>query len=232
MIDEIQIDAEALNMTANIIAIYTKKQKDVMRDFLSKFTALIPNWNDDETFSPLINEINRLRNEVTTQMEIIEATYPSYFRAKAESITSRPVFGGHSQSTYTSPSLQSSSSASSSSYSRVSMETKRLDIKSLNKEMCAFDNVGNIDGYVRSSSNGRRISELNNVGQFLSPTNGQPIYCKTIAWRSIRSVEESNSYNVCGADFYYADGTYCGTYTGKNWQDIFNFNYSDTKKFR
>ena len=60
-------------------------------------------------------------------MEIIEATYPSYFRAKAESIASRPVFGGHSQSTYTSPSVPSSSSVSSSSYSRVSMETKTLD---------------------------------------------------------------------------------------------------------
>lgn len=230
--DNLTLNAEVLIATADIITVYTKKQKQIMRDYLSQITALIPDWNDDETFAPLIAEINRLKSEVTTKMEIIEATYPSYFRAKAESISARPVFGGHSQSTYTSPSVPSSSSASSSSYSRVSMETKPLDLKSLNREMCAFDNVGNIDGYVRSSSNGRRISELNNVGQFLSPTNGQPIYCKTIAWRSTRSVEESNPYNVCGADFYYADGTYCGSYTGKDWQDIFNFNYSDTKKYR
>jgi len=227
--DNLTLNAEVLTATADIITVYTNKQKQIMRDYLSKIIALIPNWNDDETFSPLISEINKLKNEVTTKMEIIESTYPSYFRAKAESISSRPAFESTSYSGSTS---NFSSSGVRSAPTSVIMATSPISSSKLNEEMCLADGVGTIEGYVRTSSNGRRISELNNVGTFMSPQNGEPIYCKTIAWRSQRSVEESNSYNVCGADFYYADGSYCGSYTGKNWQDIYDNNVADTKKFR
>lgn len=227
--DNLTLNAEVLTATADIITVYTNKQKQIMRDYLSKIIALIPNWNDDETFSPLISEINTLKNEVTTKMEIIEATYPSYFRSKAESISSRPTFDS---SSYSGGISNFSSSGVRSAPTSMIMATSPISSSKLNEEMCLTDGVGTIEGYVRTSSNGRRISELNNVGTFMSPQNGQPIYCKTIAWRSQHSVEESNSYNVCGADFYYADGSYCGSYTGKNWQDIYDNNVADTKKFR
>ena len=41
------------------------------------------------------------------------------------------------------------------------------------------------------------------------------------------------SFNrIPGADFYYADGTFCGSYVGKDWRDIYQNNLCDTKNFR
>ena len=84
--DNLVLSEEVLTSTADIITIYTEKQKQIVREYLSQIIALVPDWNDDETFSPLIEEINRLRNEVTIKMEMIETRYPSYFREKAASI--------------------------------------------------------------------------------------------------------------------------------------------------
>ena len=111
------------------------------------------------------------------------------------------------------------------------MVKQGISQSTLNDEMCSFDRVGNIDGYVKTSGNGRRIDDLEYVGTFLSPANGEKIYCKNIAWRCY-GIGEPNAQNVCGADFYYADGTFCGSYVGKDWRDIYQNNLCDTKNFR
>ena len=229
--DNIQLDAEVLLSTANIVSSYTRKQKQVMIDYLSNITSLISDWQDDDTFGPLITEINKLRKEVVEIMDTIDMRYVSYFRTKAEQIEQRPVYNKQSYS-------QQNSSSQTSLYTHnatreiTTMSRSPLSVMSLNNEMCKYDRVGDRTDYVKISSNGRRIEELEHVGTFLSPVNGKEIICKNIAWRSI-GISEANAYNVCGADFYYKDdGTFCGSYTGANWQDIFNNNYSDTKKFR
>ena len=226
---DLTIDHDILIATADIITAYTKRQKEVVQKYLSNFTSLVPNWSDDETFAPLITEINTLRKAVIDKMEIIEATYPSYFRNKAETISSRPVFNSKSSASGTSNHYSGRTSAMTMP---SIMSNSPINSKTLNDEMCRFDGVVVQGGYVRTSSNGRRIADLDQVGTFLSPANGKQIYCKTIAWRSSNSVQEANSQNICGADFYYADGSYCGSYIGKNWQDIYDNNLSDTKVFR
>lgn len=233
--DNLQLDPNILLAVADIISAYTQKQRETMRTYLTKITSLIPEWNDDETLGTLIQEINLMLRQVNDKMDAIESTYPSYFRMRAEQISSRPSFGTSSSITGESYSGRSSNSSVASQVSNdvVIMSKAPLDAKSLDKEMCSFDKLGyNMDGYVRVSSNGTRIRNLENVGDFKSPINGQKIVCKSIAWRSSNSVEEANSYNVCGADFYYENGTYCGTYHGKDWQEIYKLNYADTKKYR
>ena len=240
--DNLRLDPDVLRSVADVISVYTKKQRQTMRTYLSQITSLIPDWNDDKTLGALIKEINLLMRDVNDKMDAIESTYPTYFRMRADQISSRPTFGA-SSSSFTSSSSSSatsyssggasSSSGASSSGGVVIMAKSPLDAKSLDKEMSSFDKLGySMDGYVRVSSSGTRIANLDKVGDFKSPTDGRPIICKAIAWRSTSSVAESSSDNVCGADFYYTDGTYCGTYHGKDWQEIYNLNYADTKKYR
>ena len=229
------LDAETLRTTADIISVYTLNQREVMLNYLKKIKALSNEWKDDETFTELFMVVTEIYSKVIATMEQVNAS-ATYFRAKAEQIEGRPIFNEnipsfeHSSTTVTASSTVST--PKNREYSSLSLMSKTsLNRLTLNDEMCEFDRVGKINDYVKISSNGRRIDDLEYVGTFLSPANGEKIYCKSIAWRCY-GIGESNAQNVCGADFYYADGTFCGSYVGKDWRDIYENNLCDTKNFR
>lgn len=233
--DILTLDAETLRTTADIISAYTINQREVMLNYLKKVMELSNEWKDDETFTELFMAVTEIHSKVITTMEQVNAS-TTYFRAKAEQIESRPIFNGNRPSSERSSTTVTTASAVSTpknrEYSSLSLMSKRsLNSLTLNDEMCEFDRVGRINDYVKISSNGRRIDDLEYVGTFLSPANGEKIYCKSIAWRCY-GIGEPNAQNVCGADFYYADGTFCGSYVGKDWRDIYENNLCDTKNFR
>ena len=224
--ENLTLNAEVLRVTADIISAYTRMQREVVLDYLKKVMALSNEWKDDETFSKLFASVAEIHSQVIATMDQVNAS-ATYFLARADQIESRPTFDGTSPSySGTSPgasvSTAKSSAPKSREYSSLSLMSKSpLNSLTLNDELCEFDGVGKMDGYVKASSNGRRIGDLEYVGTFLSPATGEKIYCKSIAWRSY-GISEPNAKNVCGADFYYADGTFCGSYVGKDWQDIYN----------
>ena len=228
------LDAETLRATADIISAYTLNQREVMLNYLKNIMELSNEWKDDETFSELFSAATDIHSKLVATMERVNES-AKYFRAKAEQIESRPIFTGNAPSFERSSNVTTSSTNSTSKnreYSSLSLMSKRtLNSLTLNDEMCEFDRVGKINDYVKVSSNGRRIDDLEYVGTFLSPANGEKIYCKSIAWRCY-GIGEPNAQNVCGADFYYADGTFCGSYVGKDWRDIYENNLCDTKNFR
>lgn len=233
------LDAETLRTTADIISAYTLNQREVMLNYLKKIMALSNEWKDDETFSKLFSVVTEIHSKVITTMEQVNVS-ATYFRAKAEQIESRPIYNKTSSSSFEHSStasmntstISTNSSLENREYSSLSLMSKMpLNCLALNDEMCEFDRVGRINNYVKVSSNDRRIDCLEYVGTFLSPANGEKIYCKSIAWRCY-GIGEPNAQNVCGADFYYADGTFCGSYVGKDWRDIYENNLCDTKRFR
>lgn len=228
------LDAETLRATADIISAYTLNQREVMLNYLKNIMELSNEWKDDETFSELFSAATDIHSKLVATMERVNES-AKYFRAKAEQIESRPIFTGNAPSFERSSNVTTSSTNSTSKnreYSSLSLMSKRtLNSLTLNDEMCEFDRVGKINDYVKVSSNGRRIDDLEYVGTFLSPANGEKIYCKSIAWRCY-GIGEPNAQNVFGADFYYADGTFCGSYVGKDWRDIYENNLCDTKNFR
>ncbi len=233
--DILTLDAKILRATADIISAYTINQGEVVHNYLKKVMELSNEWKDDETFTELITAVTEIQSKVITTMEQVNA-FAAYFRAKAEQIESRPAFNGnllsseHSLTTVTTSSTVST--PKNREYSSLSLMSKRrFNSLTLNDEMCEFDGVGRIKDYVKVSSNDRRIDDLEYVGIFLSPANGEKLYCKNIAWRCY-GIGEPNAQNVCGADLYYADGTFCGSYVGKDWRDIYENNLCDTKKFR
>ena len=213
-----------------------------MLSYLKNIMSLSNEWKDDETFYKLFYMVTEMNSKVVTIMEQIDIS-AKYFRNKAEQIENRPRYNEVARDNQYSSAISAKTSANSASvlnavssknreYSPLSlMSNTSLNESTLNTEMCEFDRVGKIDGYVKISSNGRRIDDLEYVGTFLSPANGERIYCKTIAWRCY-GIGESNAQNVCGAEFYYADGTFCGSYVGKDWRDIFENNLCDTRLFR
>ena len=81
-----------LESTAAIVEGYCNRQKSIMDDYLSSTSSLSSDWTDDQTLGPLLEEIKRMRNNVTTLMDEIRATYPRYFRDKAEQIRNRTKF--------------------------------------------------------------------------------------------------------------------------------------------
>ena len=90
--DVLNLDPAVLESTAAIVEGYFNRQKSIMDDYLSSTSSLSSDWTDDQTLGPLLEEIKRMKNNVTTLMDEIRATYPRYFRDKAEQIRNRPKF--------------------------------------------------------------------------------------------------------------------------------------------
>ena len=236
MEDYLILDADELDSVANIIEQYSRRQIEIIDEYLSNICSLGTSWQDDQTFAPLYNEIVNLKRIVESKMEAADDC-ATRLRIKAEFIRQRPKIAVNgATSSYTSSSTNLASSSGGTQNTPVSpltiLSSERISRDRLNTEMCINDGIGRRNDYVRVSSNSRRLSELDNLGTFLSPSNGKPIYCKSVAWRSANSTEEINSMNMCGAEFYYADGTFCGSYVGESWQDIYDNNVSDTEKYR
>lgn len=231
--EKLTLDADELDSVAEIIDRYIKGQKEIINQYLSNIASLSAVWKDDQTFAPLYNEIVKLKRMVDSKMEEVN-DYSIKFRIKADIIRIRPQYVAEVSSTSLSqstPSYAGGTGISSASISFISSD--RLNVEKLNAEMCACENVGNRGDYVRVSGNPARINDLDEYA-FLSPFNGKPIEAKLIAWRSVKSVDESNSMNVCGAEFYYKDGdhAFCGSYIGDSWEDIYNNNFLETEKYR
>lgn len=232
------LNSDTLQVAADIIDAYADRQKEVMEKFVRNVSNLGGGWRDDETFCSLIREILKLESDIHIKMDVV-GVYANIFRQRAEAIERRPKFGQSSgvSSVGSSAMVGSTDSASTLAqrrqYSSIDkiMQKNRLSITQLHSDICQADGVGNIDGYVNTSTNQTKINDLEYSGRFLSPATGEPIYAKKIAYRGY-GICTPNAQNVCGAEFYYKDGTFCGSYTGKSWQDIFDLNYSDTKSFR
>lgn len=90
--DVLDLDPSVLDATATIVESYCNRQKSVMDDYLSSTSSLSSEWTDDQTLGTLLEEIKRMRNNVITLMDEIMATYPRYFKDKAEQIRNRPKF--------------------------------------------------------------------------------------------------------------------------------------------
>ena len=90
--EELDIDPEVLDITAEIVEGYCDRQKSIMEEYLSKTSALSSEWTDDKTFGTLLQEVNVLKSSVIAIMNEIRSQYPAYFRSKAEQIRNRPGF--------------------------------------------------------------------------------------------------------------------------------------------
>lgn len=88
--DILDLDPTVLESTATIVEGYCNRQKSIMDEYLSSISSLSSEWTDDQTLGPLLEEIKRMKSSVTTIMDEISATYPKYFRDKAEQIRNRP----------------------------------------------------------------------------------------------------------------------------------------------
>lgn len=230
------LDAETLKIIADIIKNYAKKQKDIIDAFLKNVSNLGCEWQDDKTFNSLIHEIMKLKSDIYAKMDSVDV-YANIFRDRAETIEQRPKFGQTSSSAIRSTATSVVGNATMSVQRREINSTSKIMQKSgfdktkLCSDICEVDGVGKVENYVSICVDSSKISNLEHPGVFLSPANGEPIYAKKIAYRGY-GLCTPNAQNVCGADFYYKDGTFCGSYTGTNWQDIFELNYSDTGEFR
>lgn len=90
--DALYFDPEVLEATADIIEGYCARQKAIMDDYLKNMSALSSEWTDDQTLGTLLDEIVKMRLDVTAVMEEIRKDYPRFFREKAEQIRNRPKF--------------------------------------------------------------------------------------------------------------------------------------------
>lgn len=88
--DNLILNAEALLKIADIISAYCKEQQETIDDYYSDILSLESEWRDDETFGAIVEEIKILRANVTVIIDEINATYPRYFREKAQYISERP----------------------------------------------------------------------------------------------------------------------------------------------
>ena len=71
--DVLDLDPAVLESTAAIVEGYCNRQKSIMDDYLSSTSSLSSDWTDDQTLGPLLEEIKRMKNNVTTLM-IIDTT--------------------------------------------------------------------------------------------------------------------------------------------------------------
>ncbi len=88
--DILDLNPDSLDTTAAIIEGYCERQKGIMDDYLNDMVALSGEWTDDVTMGPLIEEVRRLKAAIVGTMDEIRATYPQYFRSKADHIRHRP----------------------------------------------------------------------------------------------------------------------------------------------
>ena len=91
--DDMILDPNVLDVTADLIVIYCNKQKLVMDDYMRKMQTLAYEWEDEETIGRLLQEIRMLSNSVDRVMDIMRIKYPEYFKKQAEIIRHRTKYG-------------------------------------------------------------------------------------------------------------------------------------------
>lgn len=90
--DDLILDSESLFNIADIIDAYCAKQREVVNVYYAQIMALESEWRDDDTFGAMVEELNVLRTEAIAILEEVYATYPKYFRARAQRILERPIY--------------------------------------------------------------------------------------------------------------------------------------------
>lgn len=88
--DELKLDPQVLENTASLIIIYCQKQKLIMDEYLRQISRLQGEWDDDQTFGKVIQEIRQLEKSVNDIMDMIRYKYPEYFKQLAQNIRQRP----------------------------------------------------------------------------------------------------------------------------------------------
>ena len=231
------LDAATLQAVADTVYHYAERQKAVIDSFLRNVSSLGGEWRDDETFCVLVDEIMKLKSAVHVKMDVVNV-YADIFRQRAEAIEQRPKYGGSNGGSFLGTSINTGVNGAATlaqrrQYSSVDkiMQKSKFNTEQLYSDICKADGVGTVDRYLNICTDQTKIDDLEYLGKFLSPATGEPIYPKTIAYRGY-GICTPNAQNVCGADFYYKDGTFCGSYTGTSWQSILDLNCSDTSKFR
>lgn len=89
--DNLVLDAETLRATADIINNYAERQKETIDRFFCNVNSLGNEWQDDETFYSLIQEIAKLKSDICVKMDAVNAC-ANVFRQRAEVIEQRPKF--------------------------------------------------------------------------------------------------------------------------------------------
>ncbi len=89
--DNLDLNPEALEATAQIVEGYCFQQIEIMDRYLDNINSLRSEWDDDRTIGSLVEEIAGIRRGVQSVMEQILGEYPAYFRRKAELIRMRPT---------------------------------------------------------------------------------------------------------------------------------------------
>lgn len=92
--DQMYLDSEVLRSIADIIDKYCRLQNSTVNDYLTKIYALSNEWQDDQTFSQLVDEIKSLANQCNHYFYEINTTYPPHFRRLADTIDARPRYNG------------------------------------------------------------------------------------------------------------------------------------------
>ena len=90
--DELKLDPQVLENTADLIMLYCQKQKLIMDNYLREISILQSEWDDDQTFGKVIQEIRLLEKSVNDIMDMIRFKYPQYFKQLAQNIRERPKF--------------------------------------------------------------------------------------------------------------------------------------------
>lgn len=88
--DELKLDPQVLENTADLIVLYCLKQKSIMDEYLRQISRLQNEWDDDQTFGKVIQEIRQLQKSVNDIMDMIRYKYPQYFKQLAQNIRERP----------------------------------------------------------------------------------------------------------------------------------------------
>ena len=88
--DNLLLDAETLFSTADIVDDYCARQREAINVYYARIMALESEWEDDETFGGIVEEIRRLRSQTLAIIEQVHTTYPKYFRERAQQIIARP----------------------------------------------------------------------------------------------------------------------------------------------
>jgi len=90
--DNLLLDAETLFSTADIVDNYCARQRETINVYYAQIMALESEWEDDETFGGIVEEIRRLISQTLAIIEQVYTTYPKYFRDRAQQIIARPKF--------------------------------------------------------------------------------------------------------------------------------------------
>lgn len=98
MADDMILSSEVLRNLAQVITQYCYMQNEILDNFLTNMQALSSEWQDDETFSSMMEEIQLLTRQSKQYFGELYNTYPALFQKMADQIDARPTFGQTSYS--------------------------------------------------------------------------------------------------------------------------------------